>query len=117
MDEEILIMNQETQNVVASIWYQQGDVTIKPVAAIPADATVTNSRVLAEGEATGHKHLAEAQDVRLFLHEGTLYMRAPSGTTVVHEEHHAVEIPPGDYQIGTVHEYDHFREEARRVFD
>ena len=66
---------------------------------------------------TGHKHLAEAQDVRLYLHEGTLYMRAPSGTTVVHEEHHAVEIPPGDYQIGTVREYDHFKEEARRVID
>lgn len=98
-------------------WYQQGDVTIKPVTAIPADATDANGRVLAEGEATGHKHLAEAEDVRLFLHEGALYMRAPTGTTVVHEEHHVVDIPPGDYLIGTVREYDHFGEEERRVVD
>jgi urease alpha subunit len=108
-------MDQESQN--SSAWYQQGDVTIKPVAAIPTDATATNNRILAEGEATGHKHFAEAADVRLFLHQGTLYMRAPSGTTVVHEEHHAVAIPPGDYQIGIVREFDHFKEEERRVID
>jgi hypothetical protein len=110
-------MDQEMQKERADIWYQQGDVTIKPVAAIPADATGTSSRVLAEGEATGHKHLAEAEDVTLYLHEGALYMHAPTGTTVVHEEHHAVVIPPGDYAIGTVREYDHFAEEARPVID
>ena len=98
-------------------WYQQGDVTIKPVAAIPEDATALDSRVLAEGEATGHKHLAEAQDVSLFLYDGILFMRAPKGTTVVHEEHRVLEIPPGDYQIGTVREYDHFGEQARAVID
>jgi hypothetical protein len=107
-------MDQETQK---SVWYQQGDVTIKPVAAIPANATPASGSVLAEGEATGHKHLAEAEDVRLFLHDGMLYMSAPSGTTVVHEEHRVVEVPPGDYLIGTVREYDHFAEEARRVID
>ncbi|MDQ2855027.1 MAG: hypothetical protein M3R68_01765 [Acidobacteriota bacterium] len=98
-------------------WYQQGDVTIKPIAAIPASAIGANGRVLAEGEATGHKHLAEAEDVTLYLHDGTLYMHAPTGTTVVHEEHNAVAIPPGNYQIGTVREYDHFTEEARPVWD
>ena len=110
-------MAQETHNESKNTWYQQGDVTIKPVDAIPASATPTGSRVLAEGEATGHKHLAEGEDVRLFLHEGTLYMQAPTGTTVVHEEHRVLEIPPGDYLIGTVREYDHFAEEARRVTD
>ncbi len=98
-------------------WYQQGDVTIKPVDAIPAGAAVADTRVLAEGEATGHKHLAEAADVKLFLYEGALYMHAPSGTTVVHEEHHAVAIPPGDYLIGTVREFDHFAGVSHRVID
>jgi hypothetical protein len=110
-------MDQEMQKERADTWYQQGDVTIKPVAAIPAGSTGTAGRVLAEGEATGHKHLAEADDVTLYLHEGALYMHAPTGTTVVHEEHHAVVIPPGDYLIGTVREYDHFAEEARPVVD
>lgn len=110
-------MDQEIQNEGGRGWYQQGDVTIKPVDTIPAGATGTGSKVLAEGEATGHKHLAESEDVQLYLHEGTLYMRAPNGTTVVHEEHHPLEVPPGDYQIGIVREYDHFAEEARFVTD
>lgn len=109
-------MDSDTQIESSNAWFQQGDVTIKPQA-IPEGATGTDGRVLAEGEATGHKHVAEAGDVRLFMHEGTLYMRAPSGTTVVHEEHNVVVIPPGDYQIGTVREYDHFGEVARRVID
>jgi hypothetical protein len=100
-----------------SKWYQQGDVTIKPIDKIPTNANPTRSRVLAEGEATGHKHLAQADDVQLFLHQGTLYMSAPNGTIVVHEEHRPIEIPPGEYQIGTVREYDHFGEKARPVVD
>jgi hypothetical protein len=110
-------MAEETQNQHEPAWYQQGDVTIKPVSGVPAGATDTVGRVLAEGEATGHKHVAEAEDVRLFLHEGALYMRAPNGTSVVHEEHKVLEIPPGDYLIGIVREYDHFAEEARSVID
>ncbi|MBC7929517.1 MAG: hypothetical protein H7Z38_03020 [Rubrivivax sp.] len=111
-------MNDITSNDPTLLsWYQQGDVTIKPVAAIPDGANPSDGRVLAEGEATGHKHLAEAEDALLFMHDGTLYMRVPSGTRVVHEEHRALDIPPGDYLIGTVREYDHFAEEARRVTD
>jgi hypothetical protein len=107
----------DQQNESASKWYQQGDVTIKPIDKIPAHAMATGTRVLAEGEATGHKHLAEAEDVKLYLHEGSLYMSAPQGTTVVHEEHGPLIIPPGEYQIGIVREYDHFAEEARYVAD
>jgi hypothetical protein len=61
--------------------------------------------------------MAQANDVKLFLHRGRLYMHAPNGTTIVHEEHSPVEIPPGEYEIGRVREYDHFREEARPVID
>ncbi len=108
-------MNDEAQDIKA--WYQQGDVTIKPIDSIPAEAKATASRVLAEGEATGHKHVAEAEDVQLFVHDGILFMSAPHGTTVVHEEHRVLEIPPGEYQIGVVREYDHFAGETRQVID
>ena len=98
-------------------WYQQGDVLIKPVGSVPQAASPVAGRVLAEGEATGHKHAAVAEDVRLFILDGTLYMHAPTGTRVVHEEHHEQEIPPGTYVIDKVREYDHFAEEARPVLD
>ena len=110
-------MSDDTGDERTLPWYQQGDVTIKPVAAIPEGASPAGGRVLAEGEATGHKHVAEAQDVLLFTHEGALYMRVPSGTRIIHEEHRALDIPPGDYLIGTVREYDHFAEQSRPVFD
>ncbi|MBC8030480.1 MAG: hypothetical protein H7Z16_10245 [Pyrinomonadaceae bacterium] len=110
-------MSDDTNDDRAGNWYQQGDVTIKPVAGIPDSAKPLDGRVLAEGEATGHKHLAQAEDALLFIHEGALYMRVPSGTRVVHEEHRALEIPPGDYVVGTVREYDHFVEEAHPVID
>ena len=108
-------MDQDSQ--IAGKWYQQGDVTIKPIDRIPKNASDTGTHVLAEGEATGHKHLAQAHDVQLFLHRGKLYMRAPNGTTIVHEEHSPIEIPAGEYEIGRVREYDHFGEKARPVID
>ncbi|HSS21301.1 MAG TPA: hypothetical protein VLL54_14600 [Pyrinomonadaceae bacterium] len=107
----------DTEKKNESTWFQQGDVTIKPINAIPAGAAESGSKVLAEGEATGHKHVAVADDVRLFVHDGTLFMSAPNGTSVVHEEHRVIEIPPGEYQIGIVREYDHFAEVVRRVID
>jgi hypothetical protein len=97
--------------------FQQGDVLLRRIEAMPEAAKPIGVRVLAEGEATGHKHLAEAGDVTLFVHDGALYMRAPSGTRVVHEEHRALDVPPGDYLVGKVREYDHFAEASRPVFD
>ena len=110
-------MDEEAYIQVSGDWYQQGDVTIKPVDQIPGDAKPTDNCVLAEGEATGHKHVAEATDVRLFVHDGKLFMRAPSGTTIVHQEHHSLHVPPGDYVIGIVREYDHFAEQEHDVMD
>ena len=99
------------------VWFQQGDVTIKPVGAIPGGAEPVDTRVLREGEATGHAHRATGAGVQLFVLGDALYMRVQTATEVVHEEHHAITVPAGDYEIGAVREYDHFAEEARPVFD
>jgi hypothetical protein len=107
-------MDQEVERPY--VWYQQGDLTIKPVPKIPHRATAAHHRVLAGGE-TGRQHIAAADDVSLFLHEETLFMRAPTGTTVVHQERQALKIPPGDYVIGLVRKYDHFAVEADELSD
>ena len=99
------------------VWFQQGDVTIKPVASIPEDASPVGTRVLREGEATGHAHRATGEGVQLFIHGDTLYMRVEGEAEVVHEEHKPITVPPGLYEIGVVREYDHFEEEIRPVFD
>ncbi len=100
------------------IWYQQGDVTIKP-AKIPTGKRADKGRVLAYGEVTGHCHqLTAASEGLLVEVDGQLYLRVGEGCAeVVHEEHAKVALPAGEYLIGRVQEFDHFAEEARDVRD
>ena len=96
---------------------QQGDVLIT-LAAIPKKATKKDGRaIVAYGEVTGHCHEVIGEGVEVFEQDGTLYVSAPKGGTIQHEEHKPITLPPGDYQIGIVKEYDHFAEEARQVRD
>ena len=77
-----------------------------------------NKVVLADGEVTGHAHVAEAEGVTLTEETPAVKrLSAPKGAKVVHEEHKPVTLPPGDYEVRRVQEYDHFAEEARAVQD
>lgn len=97
---------------------QQGDVLMRQVEAVPQEAKPKAGRaILAHGEVTGHCHEAIGEGVEVFERDGVLYLSAPNGATVKHEEHKPITVPPGNYQIGIVQEYDHFAEEARRVAD
>lgn len=97
--------------------YQQGDCLLKSTKTIPVDAHKLNHTILAHGEATGHRHMAVAEDAELYERNGVLYLSIPSGSRVQHEEHHAIDVPPGVYQVDLVREYDHFAEDARSVVD
>ena len=79
-----------------------------------------NDRVLAEGEATGHAHVAMSDDVEVFgknLESMEREMVAPNGTDITHEEHGTITIPPGDYEITIQREIDPDSEEVRMVRD
>lgn len=72
---------------------------------------------LAEGEVTGHSHVAVADDAWV---EGDGEMRvltAPSGTPIEHEEHQRYELPPGEYVISRQREIDPDTEEIRMIKD
>ena len=97
--------------------YQQGDVLLKSVDQVPVGAMQEPEAVLAEGEATGHRHTALGEDVVILNLRETRYLTAPHGAEVVHPEHRPLKIPPGNYCIERVREYDHFTEEARQVMD
>lgn len=98
--------------------YRQGDVLISQVAQLPEVAQPVEKGgkiVLAWGEVTGHQHriendgdVAEAEEftmkdaagaVRRFLKVFDL------GATVKHEEHAAIALPPGIYEITQQREY------------
>lgn len=96
-------------------YYQQGDVIVM-AATIPVGAKQVNKRPLAFGEITGHSHQI-VEDVEMYEKDGILYLRALETVNLKHEEHRSLALPPGDYQVGIVQEYDPFKEEARNVRD
>ena len=99
---------------------QQGDVLFKKVSVIPNDAKVIKRQnrgyVLAEGEVTGHAHVIKS-GVKLYESNNIKYLKNDNSVEVNHEEHHAVNIPEGVWEINIVKEYDHFAEEAKNVRD
>lgn len=99
-------------------YYQQGDCLIKRINNIPKEAVKQKTSVLVEGEHTGHAHrIGNAKTAVLFVVGMAVYLRAFKDTPIEHEEHNTIILPPGDYQIDRVKEYDHFEEEAGYVAD
>jgi hypothetical protein len=49
--------------------------------------------------------------------EDKTYLTTKKGATVVHEEHKAVTVPPGTYEVRKVREVDPFSEEVQSVRD
>jgi hypothetical protein len=76
-----------------------------------------NDNVLADGELTGHAHRAEGRGVAVYGAGVQRLLNAPHGATVTHEEHHAIDLPAGEYEISRVQEYDYDTEESRNVAD
>jgi hypothetical protein len=89
--------------------YRQGDVLIVPCEKLNFagaglhEVPRENGRViLAHGEQTGHSHAIGAPAAVLFRNSfGALFLHAPDGATVEHEEHKALELPSGDFSVTT----------------
>jgi len=100
-------------------YWQQGDLLIKAVSKIPSEAKKTKALVLIEGEHSGHAHRIQERNKKavLLILGAVMYLRAYQDTPIEHEEHNTIILPPGDYKIDRVREYDHFLEEVRAVAD
>lgn len=93
--------------------YRQGDVLIRQVAELPANATPVENPtriVLAYGEVTGHAHAIapdEAVEYTIADAAGAVrrFLAVASAATVKHEEHAAIPLPAGVYEIVQQREY------------
>lgn len=86
---------------------RHGDVLITGDASIPKGATKLDHLTLAEGEVTGHSHRITSGAGELFRFDDKLYLRIQSEiATLTHEEHRALELPRGDYEIKIQREYE-----------
>lgn len=102
--------------------YRQGDVLVQKVNTIPDGLTpvpLDNGRViLAYGEVTGHAHAVIGDTEFLAADLAELedrFLRVEAEATIVHEEHDAITLPPGNYQVIRQREY--APEEIRTVAD
>ena len=85
---------------------RQGDLLIIKVSGIPEDSKKLKTRILAEGEATGHMHELDLGDD--YMKSGVLYFRVPEGkkATLDHPEHGAMTFETGEYQVVRQREYE-----------
>ena len=84
---------------------RQGDVLLISVEAIPDDAVEqprdqSGRVILAHGEVTGHAHaLHEVGVTMLLAANDEVFLRVLEPSSLVHEEHDHIVIPPGLYRI------------------
>lgn len=104
--------------------FRQGDVLIRSIDSIPRaakDVTPNDRIVLAHGEVTGHAHAIAKGDTREFsMADAAGAVRrflsvVSADVEVRHEEHAAIPLPPGAYEIVQQREY--FPEAIRNVAD
>lgn len=93
--------------------YRQGDVLIRQIKSLPKnakDVTPKDRIVLAYGEVTGHAHAIapdEAREFSLADAAGVVrrFLNVVRSAVVRHEEHAAIPLPPGVYEIVQQREY------------
>ena len=103
--------------------YRHGDILLKQIADIPKNAKLLNTKVLAEGEATGHLHEFMGK-VKIYDIDSTTseeitskFVEILEASQLTHPEHKTLIIEPGNYQVIRENEWDYFSEEIRRVQD
>jgi hypothetical protein len=92
--------------------YRQGDVLLIRVDTLFVTKGKKVARedgrvVLAHGEATGHAHAIEAEGADLYEEaDGKRFLQVTGATaTLAHEEHGAVTLEPGVYEVRRQREY------------
>jgi len=119
--------------------YQHGDVLIRPTDDELAKESYSSGNtvqlggggddriVLAKGEATGHAHAIDMSNLPSNVVVTTFgsdwrnnvdLLGIKGGDVVLtHEEHKPITLPPGNYEVSIVREFDHLAGRARNVWD
>lgn len=98
--------------------FRQGDVLIRAIPSLPsAELEKQKDGILAHGEVTGHAHrIADLAAAQLFVcGDGMFLTVGEGGVAIVHEEHGAIDLAPGAYEVIRQREYS--PEEIRNVAD
>jgi hypothetical protein len=84
--------------------YRQGDLLFRAVPELPEGLTERASKVIAQGEVTGHSHCLLEGRV-LEDRQGALFLEVMRPTQIIHQQHHPIELPGGCYRVIRQREY------------
>lgn len=100
------------------IW-EQGDVLLIQDSLPKKGLEKIKEPVIEYGEHTGHAHRLTEGEYEFYNHPKTKerYLRVVTPTTVRHEEHAPIILPPGDYRTGKVREKGMFDDLIAPVVD
>jgi hypothetical protein len=87
--------------------FRQGDLLFTEVSEIPSENKRDDSKIIAQGEATGHHHRLRNGKGRLLLWAaGIAYIKNTYKAFIDHEEHKTITLPPGQWQVIRQREYE-----------
>jgi hypothetical protein len=98
--------------------FQQGDLLGRKIDKLPdGEQKITRKRlVLAHGE-SGHSHVIEDDEAELIQIGERMLLKLTRSATVMHEEHQAIRLAPGIWEVGRVREFDWLSRMERTVVD
>ena len=111
--------------------YRQGDILFVKTGQLPTNLRKLDNLIIAEGEATGHKHqiigdtaiLLEPKDINnnwqpvINRRNRFKFLKVLSDSEVIHNEHHPIALPKGNYEIIQQREYVPGQQRGRYVTD
>lgn len=98
-------------------YFQAGDLLFFEGAKIPKDVTEKKDGVILHSDTTGHSHKVIGPEAKLYLKDGKTYISTSEIAILTHPEHKDLALPPGNYEMRIVQEFDHLAEESRNVID
>ena len=106
---------------------RQGDVLLIEIDELPSGTSLVSRVpretggdrvVLAYGEVTGHAHAIDETHVEARERDGRMYLRIEAPATLRHEEHSALELSPGHYEVRRQREFEpRLPDRTRQVID
>lgn len=97
-----------------NLYFQTGDVLYFQIKELPKDVIDLKTDLFHKGD--NHSHKVKG-DFSIFKLNNDMFLECKSECELYHEEHKSIMIPIGIYKKGIVLEYDHLKEESRKVID
>lgn len=103
--------------------FRHGDVLLRRIEALPTDEKLIKKAdpILEYGELTGHAHRLEGGMVQVYATEGidqtATYLSVEEQTELIHEEHDAIKLEPGTFEVVRQREFNPYERATRNVYD